>query len=226
MFNDDFIAIASHELKTPLTVLKMQLDMIQESLNKVSDGPAKVEMEQNLRLAFEQVCDLSQLTEKLLDVSQLKSQQFILYPQKVNLRSVLQQVLEHYQGLLQKAGCVVTLNGPGEISGEWDEVRLKQVFTNLLTNAMKYGAGKPIEISLSSAAKRVQVSFKDHGIGMAPENQAKIFNRYERVAHRGRFTGLGLGLYIAQQIVLAHKGEIRVESAPGKGANFIVELPF
>lgn len=226
MFNDDFIAIASHELKTPLTVLKMQVDLIQESLDKFGDGPLKVEMENNLRLGREQVLQMTELTERLLDVSQLKAQQFVLHPKKINLIPLLQQMLEQYRGLFDKAGCEVTLKASKEIWGEWDEVRLKQVFTNLLNNAMKYGAGSPIEILAESDRSRALVTIKDHGIGLATENQELIFERFERVDPKKRYTGLGLGLYIAKEIVKAHKGQIRVESSPGKGASFIVELPF
>jgi signal transduction histidine kinase len=125
---------------------------------------------------------------------------------------------------LAQAGCTVNVNAPEALRGLWDRARLEQVVTNLLTNAARYGHGKPIDISLAQDGEAVRLVVRDHGIGIAPEDQQRIFERFERASSRN-FGGLGLGLYIARQIVEAHGGTIRVSSELGVGSSFTVELP-
>jgi signal transduction histidine kinase len=120
----------------------------------------------------------------------------------------------------------LSISGEPSLEGVWDRFRLEQALVNLLTNAMKYGAGKPIEVHLSSEGGKALVSIRDHGIGIAKENQERVFSRFERAVGEGTFTGLGLGLYITRQIVLAHDGVIKVQSELGHGSTFTMELPF
>jgi signal transduction histidine kinase len=116
------------------------------------------------------------------------------------------------------------VNAPEALTGVWDRTRLEQVVTNLVTNAARYGHGKPIDITVAADARSVRLVVRDHGIGIAPEDQRRIFERFERAASRN-FGGLGLGLYIARQIVEAHGGSIHVSSELGVGSSFTVELP-
>jgi signal transduction histidine kinase len=109
--------------------------------------------------------------------------------------------------------------------GSWDRSRVDQIVTNLVANAIKFGPGKPIEIVLGEEAGTTRLSVKDHGIGVDPARQERIFDRFERAVSDRHYGGLGLGLYISRQIAQAHGGSIRVESAPGAGATFTVELP-
>ena len=121
----------------------------------------------------------------------------------------------------------MTLRADSPPCGRWDRLRLEQVFGNLLSNAIKYGGGHPIEVAVSRNGNghTAKLEVTDHGIGISAEDQARLFNRFERAVSIESFGGLGLGLYITRQIVTAHGGTIRVESQPGAGATFVVELP-
>jgi signal transduction histidine kinase len=125
----------------------------------------------------------------------------------------------------QRAGCSVSVTMPEKVLGRWDRVRTEQVLTNLLSNAMKFGAGRPVEMKVEATNTSVRISLRDHGIGISREDQARIFGRFERAVPTRHFGGLGLGLYISVQILRAQQGSLRVESEPGQGACFIVDLP-
>jgi len=123
------------------------------------------------------------------------------------------------------AGSAVTLQAKTPVIGVWDEFRIEQVVANLLTNALRYGAHKPIELRVYSEAGEARVEVRDHGIGISAENQKRIFQQFERVAASHAVAGLGLGLFISDQIVAAHGGRISVESEEGAGSMFRVSLP-
>jgi signal transduction histidine kinase len=126
---------------------------------------------------------------------------------------------------LARAGCPLKLSSPESQRGKWDRLRLDQIVTNLLSNAMKYGAGQPIEITVAGSPDAVRLEVRDHGIGIAAEHQSRIFDRFERAVSGRNYGGLGLGLWIVRQIVDALGGSIRVRSAAGEGSTFVVELP-
>jgi signal transduction histidine kinase len=126
--------------------------------------------------------------------------------------------------VLAQAGCSVQFSAASPVVGRWDRLRLEQVVTNLLSNAMKYGAGKPIEVVVEGNGERARLAVRDHGLGISETAQRRIFGAFERAVSERHYGGLGLGLYIARQLVVAHGGSIRVESKPGLGATFTVEL--
>lgn len=220
---DDFISIASHELKTPLTALRMQLQVIPRYL-KDTAVPGKGSLQTLFRNSLRQLEQFSGLVDNLLDVSRASAARMTLNLERVDLSQAVRTVVEHYQSELKEAGCSVEEN-LASIQGYWDPIRIEQVVVNLLTNAMKYGAGKPIEISTWIDGDQARLVVSDHGIGIKKEDQKKIFERFERVAPLTGYRGLGLGLYITREIVKGHGGSIRVESEPGRGSTFIVELP-
>ena len=117
------------------------------------------------------------------------------------------------------------MSGLDSQRGKWDRLRLDQIVTNLLSNAMKYGSGEPIEVAMTGTPEAVRLEVRDHGIGIAPEHQSRIFDRFERAVSGRHYGGLGLGLWIVRQILDALGGSIRVRSAPGEGSTFTVELP-
>jgi signal transduction histidine kinase/DNA-binding response OmpR family regulator len=223
---DEFLSIASHELRTPLTPLQLQLQRMvkqlekESGLNGSSDG-----MKIALKRSERQVLRLTALVENLLDVSRITSGHLRIQPEWVDLVEVLRDVVGRFAEELGRAGCEVDLDAGESVVGQWDRLRIEQVVTNLIANAIKYGSGKPIEIRLLKNGRTAGFSVRDNGIGIAPEQQTRIFGRFERAVSTRAYGGLGLGLYIAQQILDAHGGHIRVESVPNQGARFIVELP-
>ena len=221
---DDFLSIASHELKTPLTPLKLQLQLIGRQIKK----GAKVDEEKISQLmtsSDRQVSRLSKLIEDLLDVSRISSGKFNLKLEKVNFSQVIDEVLGQYGGQLKDTLPEIKVDTDKTLEGNCDPVRIEQVIINLLTNAAKYAPGKPVQITLKRNGKFARICIKDQGPGIAKEHQDRIFQRFERVKNPENITGLGLGLFISNQIIEAHKGKIFVESEPGQGSEFIIELP-
>ncbi|WP_437550595.1 HAMP domain-containing sensor histidine kinase [Sorangium sp. So ce367] len=223
---DEFLSIASHELRTPIAALQLTLQALErrlggdESATLRHDGTARA-VEGSLR----QVARLTRLVEQLLDLSRIKAGRLKLEPERVNLVEVVRQAVEPLQGVLAQAGCSLSLRVEREILGRWDALRIEQVVTNLVSNALKYGANAPVELSAQRRGDTAVIAVRDHGIGIAPENAARIFERFERAVSSRDYAGVGIGLFIARQIVEAHGGSIRVESALGVGSTFVVELP-
>ena len=165
------------------------------------------------------------LTEELLDVSRITSGRLALEPEETDLGQLVGEVAERWKDAARRAGCALRIDAPQGVNGLWDRSRLDQVATNLLSNAIKFGEGKPIEIRIEPDTDRVQLIVRDHGIGIPPEDQARIFDRFERAVSKQSYGGIGLGLWIARQIVEAHGGRIEVASEAGQGSTFRVELP-
>jgi signal transduction histidine kinase len=226
---DEFISIAGHELKTPLTPLCLQKHMI-EKIMHTRDLPAELKeqkLEAYLKMSQRQIDTLSKLVEALLDVSQIRLGRFSMKPEAdVDLVKLVREVVERYRPQWEIAHSPVKVEVLGESPrGQWDSLRMEQAISNLLTNAIKYGRGKPIELTISSDVSRATISFRDFGFGISKADQARIFNRFERAGSIDSFGGLGLGLYITRQIIAAHAGTIGIESEVGKGTTFIIDLP-
>jgi signal transduction histidine kinase len=226
---DEFISIAGHELKTPLTPLGLQRHMIQKVIQS-KDLPEDVKeqkLEAYLEMSKRQIDALTKLVDALLDVSQIRLGRFCIKPDaEVDLFNLVREVVERYRPQWEMAHSPVKLELLGKSpKGQWDSLRIEQVISNLLTNAIKYGRGKPIELTISSNGSGARISLRDSGSGISKADQARIFNRFERAGSIRSFGGLGLGLYITRQIVEAHAGTIGIESDVGEGATFIVDLP-
>jgi signal transduction histidine kinase len=221
---DDFLSVASHELKTPLTSLKLQVQglMMMPPKTQLPEETRRVNV--SLDVIRRQVSRLDKLTGNLLDVSRIAAGRLVLEPAEVDLATLVNDVAHQFEAELTRQKCPLTRYIEGPVTGRWDPLRIDQVVTNLLSNAIKYGAGKPIELTVEERAGLARVIVRDHGIGIATEDQHRIFNRFERAAALG-YGGLGLGLYISRQIVLAHGGTVHVDSAPDSGSTFTVELP-
>jgi PAS domain S-box-containing protein len=229
---DDFISVASHELKTPLTSLRLQgfaVKFITDQLTsgQYPKGPAHAAQEfQKLFEIFEkQVLRLQTLVSDLLDVSRISTGAIQLRRENADLGKIALEVVQRFSPEAKLAQCEIQEKIMADVFGLWDRGRIDQVIVNLLTNSIKYGAGKPIEISVSRVGERALLSVRDQGIGVLPQDQTRIFGRFERAVSNKNFGGLGLGLHIASQIVNAHGGVIRVESIPGQGSTFTIELP-
>ncbi len=217
---DDFLAVAAHELRTPLTSLLLQIQLLARTL----DGDRE-KSRRGLETAERHAKRLAVLVDRLLDVSRLATNRLSLRDEDVDVVEMVQQLVAALAPDLQRAGCTIQLVAPAHVVGRWDRVRVEQVLTNLLGNAIKFGAGRPIEVTIEATPARARIRVCDHGIGISTEDQSRIFGRFERAVSSRHFGGLGLGLYICAQIVRAHQGSLHVESEPGKGACFTVELP-
>jgi signal transduction histidine kinase len=224
---DEFLGIASHELRTPLTSLKLHLQMISRNVKKQglqSIAPAR--FEKMLDTANRQVENLTKLISDLMDVSRIAGGKLILEPEEMDLVVMLQEVAEYFSEHLATAECRLVLRAPEPLIGLWDRQRVQQVVVNLISNALKYGPGAPIEVEAVRSGGIARLSVRDGGIGIAIEDQERIFERFERAVHgKDSVSGLGLGLFIVKQIVVALGGCIEVESKLGRGSTFTVELP-
>ncbi len=220
---DDFVRIASHELRTPLTPLQLQLELIQDVLKSRPDV-TREQVADKLSLSLRQVGRLRSLVLELLDVSRLQSGRLELQLSEVDLCAVCRDVVRDLELELARSGTVVACECDASVVGRWDRSRLEQIITNLLTNAIKFGLSKPVEVAVRSSGGDAVLIVRDHGIGIASADQQRIFAPFERAVSTS-YAGLGMGLYIAQAIVVAHGGTIAVTSTPGLGATFTVTLP-
>ncbi|TWI56796.1 signal transduction histidine kinase [Pseudomonas duriflava] len=223
---DDFMSIVSHELKTPLNtlILEAQLRKIYLGKNNLSAFTPDKLMDMVER-DERQIHKLVRLIDDMLDVSRIRTGKLSIRTSRFDLAHLVTTIVENFMPQLKAAGCELTVDVPDSIEGEWDEFRIEQVLANLLTNAMRYGAGKPVHVKLDVQADQVELSVKDSGIGISTEHQDRIFRQFERVSGSEGVAGLGLGLYIADQIVRAHHGSIGVKSIEGQGSTFSVILP-
>ncbi|WP_163999110.1 sensor histidine kinase [Pyxidicoccus caerfyrddinensis] len=216
---DDFLAIASHELNTPLTSLKLQLARLQR-------GPRDEDVRTRASAAVQQVDRLGRLVRELLEVSRLSEGRLHLDPEPVDLVELCREVLGRFDHEMVRAGTAVHLHAPAALPGRWDRARVDGVVTHLVSNALKYGQGQPVELEVTAAPEDfARLVVRDRGIGIPPEQQAHLFQRFGRAVPLRHYGGFGLGLWFSRQVVEAHGGRIHLESAPGVGTTVTVELP-
>jgi signal transduction histidine kinase len=220
---EEFISIAAHELRTPLTALLLQLQRL-EGLSRQSSARDERLPECAAR-ATAGAQRLAALIEGLLDATQLSHGGIQLKLEEFDLVAVARHVLERFAAAARSAGCDLQLNAESAVRGYWDRLRLEQVLTNLVSNALKYGRGKPIRVSVERRGERVGIEVSDQGIGIAPELAGKIFGRFGRLGPISHSGGLGLGLYLAREVVDAHGGAINFSSKPDQGCTFVLDLP-
>jgi signal transduction histidine kinase len=218
---DEFIAIASHELKTPITSVKLYTQVLLQNFQKQKDlksAAAVGKMDAQLR-------KLSLLINDLLDMTKIEEGKLQFKPQKLNMNKLVNETVENMQGFSSHK-ILTELENVGEVNADYE--RIGQVITNFITNAIKYSPkAKKVIVRTQKDDRRVTVSVQDFGMGLAPAEQKKVFERFNRASQEapGGLPGLGLGLYIAKVIVKAHKGEIWVESRRKKGSTFYFSLP-
>ena len=223
---DEFLSIASHELRTPLAALSLQVAGLERALSRrhVQNEETQRELHRAGR-AVAQVDRLTRLVDTLFDVSQITAGRLQLQREAFDLREAVRAVIGALQEQATRAGCSVEVRAPGPVVGDWDRFRIEQVITNLLTNAFKYGSGKPVVVSVESSDGKAWLRVRDQGAGISPEATERIFERFERVATGHHQKSLGVGLYIARQVIDAHAGVVRVEESSAEGSTFLVELP-
>jgi signal transduction histidine kinase len=224
---DEFISIASHELKTPLTALKLRLTAAvrTQQLAAPREAVAEEKLARSLAAAGTTTDRLVSLVDDLLDASRLTAGRLGLHLEPVLLVDLVRDVAGRLREQAAEAGSTIDVAVAEPIVGRWDRTRIEQILTNLLSNAIKYGGGKPIHVSAHAANGWLRLDVKDAGLGISRADQARIFQAFERVTTASRVGGLGLGLYIGRQIAVAHGGTLSVDSKPGFGSTFTLALP-
>ena len=223
---DDFMSIVSHEVRTPLNglILETQLrklhlakgNVAAFTLDKLS---AMVDRDER------QIKSLIRLVEDMLDVSRIRTGKLSIRPSRFDLVQLVSNLLDSFSAQISNAESTLSFTAEGPVMGTWDEFRIEQVVVNLLTNALRYGSHNPIDVRVYCEGGQARVDVLDHGIGVSEENQKRIFQQFERVSASHVIAGLGLGLFISEQIVAAHGGSISIDSEEGKGSLFRVSLP-
>ncbi|HEY1905733.1 MAG TPA: PAS domain-containing sensor histidine kinase [Myxococcaceae bacterium] len=217
---DEFLSIAAHELRTPLSAVQLQL----QGLLELPGG-----IDPRIRARVERACRsgdrLVTLVDTLLDVSRITTGSLTLVPGVFDLTAVVQEVVERYREHAVRAHSPVTVRSTGPLQGRWDRLRIEQVVTNILVNALKYASGTQVDIVLSGDESEVTIRMADGGPGIPESEWERIFRRFERAAPMRNFGGLGLGLYVARQIVEAHGGTIDLAPGRARGAEFVIRLP-
>ncbi|NOK23594.1 PAS domain S-box protein [Corallococcus carmarthensis] len=218
----DLIAVTAHDLGNPLHALQLLLSKVQRAQAAGRDEDVR----QGLVAARGQAQRLGQLLHNLLDLSRLSSGKRLLDAAPMDLGELAREVVERFAEAAAQAGCDLRLEVEQGQVGQWDRIRLDRVVTNLLSNALKFGRGHPVSVSVSALdVEHSRLRVRDEGVGIAPEAQRRVFERFERERSAKTEAGYGLGLYIARQLVEAHGGIIHLESVPGRGATFTVDLP-
>ncbi|WIG99507.1 PAS domain-containing sensor histidine kinase [Myxococcus sp. SDU36] len=215
---DEFLTVASHELKTPIAALQLQLELMR---GKTLDPKVLSTLERATRSTTR----LTTLVEALLDVARISTGRLELKLEPLDLSRAVNEVLEQHQVAAMRAGCVVSARIEPGVTGAWDSLRVEQAITNLLSNAFKYATGTPVGVALTSEGGDAVLEVADGGPGIPPEALSRIFARFERATSRDHYGGLGLGLYITREIVEAHGGSISARNLPGGGAAFTIRLP-
>jgi PAS domain S-box-containing protein len=216
---DEFLSVAAHELYTPMTSLQLAVQEL------AAGGLDEAAARRLTELAERQTQRIIALIANLLDVSRIEAGRLSLRPEPGDLTALVRDLSERFAPELERTGCHLVLRAEAPVIGRWDRGRLEQVLTNLLTNAIHYGAGGPIELEIRRDGDAAVVSVSDLGGGIPPQLLPDIFGRFKRAPSARHYGGLGLGLYIARQIIEAHGGRIEVDSEPGRGSTFTITLP-
>ncbi|WP_350022756.1 hybrid sensor histidine kinase/response regulator [Pseudomonas protegens] len=223
---DDFMSIVAHEVRTPLNGLILETQLRKMHLARENAAAFSLDkMHAMVDRDERQIKSLIRLIEDMLDISRIRTGKLSIRPSRFDLAQLVRGLVENFAPQVEAAQSSLSLQAEQPLEGNWDEFRIEQVVSNLLTNALRYGAKSPIEVRVYAQDGEARVEVRDHGIGISEDNQKRIFQQFERVGANHVAAGLGLGLFISEQIVTAHGGAISVESRIGEGALFRVSLP-
>lgn len=223
---DDFMSIVAHEVRTPLNGLILETQL--RKMHLARDNAAAFTLDKMHAMVDRderQIKSLIRLIEDMLDVSRIRTGKLSIRPNRFDLVQLVGNLLQNFAQQIEAAETTVTFEAENPVEGCWDEFRIEQVISNLLTNALRYGGRSPIQVRVYRQGNQARVEVQDNGIGISEENQKRIFQQFERVSAKTVVAGLGLGLFISEQIVAAHGGSIVVESQINEGALFRVCLP-
>ncbi|OGB00321.1 MAG: hybrid sensor histidine kinase/response regulator [Burkholderiales bacterium RIFCSPHIGHO2_12_FULL_61_11] len=223
---DEFMSVVAHELLTPLNTLFLEAQLRKVELDRgniaIFDAAYLQEM---VTRDQRQIQSIMSLIDDMLDISRIRSNRLSIRPRQVELSALLARVVGNLSNQAAAAGIPITLQADQPVTGFWDEFRIEQVLINLLTNTLRYGNAQPVDIRLTALADGARIDVRDQGMGIAKQDQERIFEQFERAVENDSSGGLGLGLYISRQLVEAHGGTLNVQSQLGEGAVFTVTLP-
>lgn len=218
---DEFLAIAAHELRSPMHALLLQMTSVVEAARRAGDNDLLARVERVKQVVERYV----RRATTLLEVSRLSAGERRLHLDHVDIADIVRETSDTYAAEAAYHGSRVELAAPPALRGWWDRMAIEQIVTNLLVNAIKYGDGKPIEIALAEEGAWARLEIRDYGVGISSADQARIFERFEQAVAIHAHGGFGVGLWLVRQLVEAHNGSITLQSAPGQGAAFTVKLP-
>jgi signal transduction histidine kinase len=219
---DEFIAIAAHELRNPMTPIVGQVQLLLSRARREQASPALLQGLEMLELAVDHYV---RRATTLLEITRLNAEHVRIEPTAFELCDLVQTCVRKYEPLAMRAGSTLTCDQHGPVDGTWDHLATEQVLDNLVSNAIRYGDGKPVRIEVESDPEWVEVRVIDHGIGVAPADRERIFQRFERGPTAPRSGGFGIGLWISSKLVQAQGGTLTLHSESGKGSTFILRLP-
>jgi signal transduction histidine kinase len=222
---DEFIATAAHELRNPLSPVYMHLEHLKDTVRSAEQPISQAWLVAQLDAMTVRFDRFLETLNRLLDASRLGAGHLVLMPERCDLVEVTRSVLTSADRELRAAHCDVELVGPETVTGWWDRLRLEQIVGNLLSNALRYGAGAPISIRIAGDGDTARLCVRDLGIGIAAEDLPRIFQRFERARNVGRSTGFGIGLWVVAELCRAMGGAVDVESELGRGTAVSVVLP-
>jgi signal transduction histidine kinase len=221
---DEFFSVATHELKDPLFSLQLSIQLLRHTAER--QGPVPAHVLQHLEVSERQVARLGHLIDNMLDIARIVNGRFELDLETLDLCDLAHQVVARFQGQASTNGTTLIAEPCPAIVGRFDRLRVEQVLGNLLSNAIKYGAGKPVVVRVRGDGRWAVIEVEDAGAGIAPEDQLRIFERFERASSGHKRASLGLGLYIVRSLVEAHGGSVGLRSQPGRGSTFTVRIPW
>jgi len=223
---DDFMSVVAHELRTPLNTLHLEIQLRRMRLQRDEfAGFTKEDFHNMVERDGRQVQSMIHLINDMVDVSRANTGNLSIRTGTVNLSQLIHRIVDDFAQQAQVRGCCLVVENVENVIGNWDEFRVEQIIINLITNALRYGGGKPVSISVIGAGDDVEIHVQDQGEGIPLNEQQRIFEKFERLGNNQVKEGLGMGLYIARQLAQAHGGELSVTSTPGEGACFILRLP-
>lgn len=223
---DDFMSMVAHELRTPLNTLFLETQLREMHLERGNLAAfSEEQMRKMVARDGRQIQSMIRLINDMVDVSRIRSGKLSIRPAATELSALLGRIVSDLAQRADAAGATIELDAAAPVTGVWDEFRVEQVIINLLTNALRYGGSAPVRVTLRQIDGCAQVEVRDQGVGIAPEDQVRIFNPFERAGTKDVREGLGLGLYIARQLAESHGGTLDVQSTPQQGATFRLLLP-